>query len=468
MPGENRSIFNKMIPLLNQNLLKKWYPLVIDKTYGGYHTNITYDWKLEPEPPKMAVTQGRHMWTAAKAAMYFDDDLYASAAQHGFDFFRRKMWDQKYGGFYQMRDHRGETSDYLGFFDEKRGYGNAFLIYGLAALYELTGDPKVLDFTKEAFYWVEEHAKDPKGLGYFQFLTREGKPINKNGEYNTKADDAVEAGYKDQNSSIHLLEAYTELYNVWHDETLKQKLNDLLTLIRDVITTPEGYMNLFFDNEWNPVSFKNAPKEVREKNYRLEHVSFGHNYETAFLMLEASHVLGLKDDVKTLTVAKRMLDHALENGWEKDNGGFVDAAYYFAGDKKCTIIQDTKNWWAQGEAINILLMMSKIFPNEEVYRKYFVKEWDYIDKFIIDHEYGDWFEGGLDKQPNYKTGRKGHIWKGCYHTGRCLMNCTKMLSKDYPDLGPANKGFAKVAGSFNEMIDHWKKIADTAYGKPAR
>jgi mannobiose 2-epimerase len=460
-PTTLRNIFKDMSESLGKNLLEKWYPLAVDNANGGYYTDISYDWKIEPVQYKMAVTQGRQMWTAAKAAQYFDSKLYADVAKHGFDFFRDKMWDQKYGGFYQMRDYRGESCDYLEFYDEKRTYGNAFLIYGLAALYELTGDAKVLDFAKEAFHWVEEHAFDPKGGGYFQFLTREGKPFGKNDGYKTKADDAVEAAYKDQNSSIHLLEAYTELYSMWHDEMLKEKLHGLLKLIRDVITTPEGYMNLFFDYDWKPVSFRDAPKDVREKSYRLEHVSFGHNYETGFLMLEASHVLGLKDDVKTLTVAKKMLDHAIRNGWEKTNGGFVDAAYYFAGDKKCTIIHDTKNWWAQAEALNVLLMMSKIFPDENIYGEYFVKEWNYVDKFLLDHKHGDWFEGGLDKQPHYKTGLKGHIWKAAYHTGRSLMNCTKMLSKDFPDISPINKGFIKAAGSLNEFLDHWKKVAQS-------
>jgi len=454
-----KSIFGEMSESLGKNLLEKWYPLAVDKANGGYYTDISYDFKVEPVQHKMAVTQGRHMWTSAKAAMYFDSKVYADVAKHGFEFFRTKMWDQKYGGFYQMRDGRGETCDFLAFFDEKRTYGNAFMIYGLAALYELTKDDKVLELAKEGFAWVEEHAFDPKGGGYFQFLTREGKPLKRDDEYKTKADDAVEVGYKDQNSSIHLLEAYTELYNVWPYPTLKSKLQGLLTLIRDTITTPEGYMNLFFDDNWKPISFRNSPKEVREKNYRLEHVSFGHNYETGFLMLEASHVLGLKDDTKTLATAKRMLDHAIENGWEKENGGFVDASYYFAGDTKCTVIDDSKNWWAQVEALNALLMMSKIFPDQKIYIEYFGKEWDYIDKYLIDHEHGDWYDGGLDKQPHLKTGPKGHIWKAAYHTGRGLMNCTKMLSRDYPDNAPKNPGFIKVAGGFNGMLDHWRTVA---------
>ena len=34
--------------LLNDGLLKKWYPLVLDRECGGYFTNITSDWTLAP------------------------------------------------------------------------------------------------------------------------------------------------------------------------------------------------------------------------------------------------------------------------------------------------------------------------------------------------------------------------------------------------------------------------------------
>ncbi|HEY9165744.1 MAG TPA: AGE family epimerase/isomerase [Candidatus Kryptonia bacterium] len=459
-PSKDETIFREILNSLGENLLEKWYPLAVDKKYGGYFTDISFDFKLEPIQHKMVVTQGRHVWTTAKAAMLFDSTTYAEAAKHGYEFFRKKMWDQKNGGFFQMRGGDGEVCDYLGFFDEKRTYGCAFAVYGLAALYELTKDPKVLDLAKEGFAWIEEHAHDPNGRGYFQFMTAEGKPYGKNAPYKTKAYDEVEAGYKDQNSSIHLLEAYTELYGVWPDKTLKNRLNDLLLLIRDTITAPEGYMNLFFDNDWNPLSFKNTPKEIREKNYRLDHVSFGHNYETGFLMLEASNILGSKDDKKTLTVAKKMLDHALANGWDKENGGFVDEAYYFAGEKKCTVIKNTKNWWAQAEGLNVLLMMSKIFPNEATYHEHFLKQWSYIKNYLLDHKHGDWYEGGLDREPHFKNGPKGHIWKAAYHTGRALMNCAKMLAGDFPAKSPKNPGFAKAAKEMSEFIEHWRKIAE--------
>ncbi len=453
------NILEEMYEYVGKNLLDKWYPLAVDRQNGGYYTDISYDWKIAPVQHKMIVTQARYVWTASKAAIMFGSKVYADAARHGFDFLRNSMWDQKYGGFYQMRDGRGKVCDYLGFFDEKRTYGNAFAIYGLAALYELTKDQKVLDFAGEAFRWIEGHASDPKQKGYFQFISPEGEPFDKSSSYKTGAYDDVELGYKDQNSSIHLLEAYTELYNVWPDPAIKERLMALLLLIRDVITTKKGYMNLFFHNDWTPVSFKDAPKEVREKNYRLDHVSFGHDYETGFLMLEASHALGLRNDTETLKTARRMVDHAIANGWDSQNGGFFDAGYYFAGDDKCTIIQSTKNWWAQAEALNVLLIMSKIFPERKVYWEYFAKQWAYVKNYLLDREHGDWFEGGLDKEPHFKTGPKGHIWKCNYHTGRAMMNCIKMLARDDFKLVKESRGFKELKDASDKFMADWQKTA---------
>jgi mannobiose 2-epimerase len=369
------------------------------------------------------------------------------------------MWDQEFGGFYQMRSYNGKTTDYLGFFNEKRTYGNALAVFGLAALYELTKDNDVLEFAKEAFRWIETHAFDSKFKGYFQFLTREGKVFNSSSAYKTKAYDAMEQDYKDQNTSIHLLEGYTELFNIWQDDLLREKLMGLLILIRDIITTPKGHMNLFFDYDWKPVSFKDAKKEIRDKNFWLDHVSFGHDYETAFLMLEASYALGIKNDFETITIAKRMLDHAIVNGWDNENGGFFDRAYYFPNEHQCTIIQSTKNWWAQAEALNILLIMSKIFPGNRIYHDYFLKQWDYIKRYLLDYENGDWFEGGLDQEPHLKNGGKGHIWKAAYHTSRALMNCIYLLSLEQPKPLFLNKRFEENVQHFNQFISHWESTA---------
>jgi cellobiose epimerase len=438
--------------LLIDGILKRWYPLVIDRECGGYFTNVRFDWTLAPEQEKMIVSQARHVWTTTRAAAFLPDgSAYKDYARHGFLFLRDSMWDRQFGGFYQVRSRSGGWSDFRGWRDEKRTYGNAFAVFALADLYGLTRDAEVLEFAKQAFCWIEDHAYDPRYRGYFQFLTRDGKVFDDSGEYKCVASDNNEVGFKDQNSSIHLLEAYTALYRVWKDPTLRAQLSSLLTLIRDTMVTQRGYLQLFFHQDWTPVSFRDSEPDVREKHFGLDHVSVGHDYETAFLMLEASHVLGLENDTRTLAVARKMLDHALDSGWDSELGGFYEGGYYLKGEDQCRIIQHTKNWWAQAEALNALLLFSRIFPGS-VYERYFLEEWEYVSKYIIDWERGDWFEGGLDREPHFKTGPKSHIWKCTYHTTRALTNCITMLGG----------GSEKRGEETDEFIEHWKRTADEA------
>ncbi len=56
------------------------------------------------------------------------------------------------------------------------------------------------------------------------------------------------------------------------------------------------------------------------------------------------------------------------------------------------------------------------------------QQWQYIKTYLIDHVYGDWYEEGLDKEPQRKTALKGHIWKGNYHNFRALENCIERLN----------------------------------------
>jgi mannobiose 2-epimerase len=329
------------------------------------------------------------------------------------------MWDKTFGGFYSLLDINGNVLDTV-----KTAYGNAFAIYALAAAYIATKDTMALSLAQKGFLWLEKYSHDPAQKGYFQHLRRNGSLINRTHDVSSGS----ETGYKDQNSSIHLLEAFTELYLAWPDPLVKTRLEEMLYLIRDTITTEKGYLTLFFTPDWKPVSYRDSANEVREKHHNLDHVSFGHDIETAYLLLEASHVAGMKDHAVTLKTAKRMVDHTLENGWDKNVGGFYDEGYYYPAKNNITIIKDTKNWWAQAEGLNTLLIMADLFPNDSShYFSRFIQQWDYIDKYLIDHEHGDWYAGGIDKEPSQKTGLKGHQWKGTYHHFRSMVNCMKRL-----------------------------------------
>lgn len=396
-----------------------WYPLSIDTVNGGFFSDINYKWELEGIQNKFVVSQARHVWSTAHAAMFYqDDNTLRKIAFHGLEFLRDKMWDKEYGGFYDLVTKQGEPIKEDGKI-VKRAYGNAFVIYGLSAYYKAFGDAAALHLAQETFQWLEKSSYDTEHGGYYQFVSRDGIPL---------VNGYMGAPPKDQNSTIHLLEAFTELYKVWPDPLVKERLNSLLLLVRDKITTEKGYMVLFFKRDWTPVSFKDASPNVRERNYEFDHVSFGHDVETAYLMLEASEALGIKNDTVTLTVAKRMVDHGLENGWDKERGGLFDGGYYPSGQSRLIIVRNTKEWWCQVEALNSFLLMSELFPRDE--RDYFDKfciQWEYCKMYLIDHEHGGWYWGGIDIVPQNKYVPKVSIWKCNYHTSRSLINCINRL-----------------------------------------
>jgi mannobiose 2-epimerase len=419
--GQDPALSDQIEQHLRQDVLDKWYPQAMDTVDGGFMSTFSYDFRPVGEQEKMIVTQSRHVWTNAKAAeRYPEVAYYAAGAAHGFSFLRDKFWDAKNGGFFWLLDKQGEVKGD----SSKTAYGNAFAIYALAAYYKQSGNQEALELAKKSFYWLDSGAHDPINRGYYQHLGRTGKPRIRPSDTPSISD----LGYKDQNSSIHLLEAFAELYEAWPDELLRSRLEEMLILIRDTIVNEDGHLTLFLYPDWRPVSFADSAEVVIEKHHNLDHVSFGHDVETAFLMLEASHVLGLKDDHKTLEVAKKMLDQALKLGWDEELGGFYDEGYYFKDGYRVT--RKTKNWWAQAEGLNTLLLFHQLYPDDshDYYGK-FIQLWKYIDTYLIDHEYGDWYAGGLDQQPELKTANKGHNWKGIYHHYRSLDAVIKRLEK---------------------------------------
>jgi mannobiose 2-epimerase len=415
------SILTQMKFSARTELIDKYYPANIDTLYGGYLSSFSYDFKPVGDQDKMIVTQARHVWTTAKAALFYKDSSFTRMSRHGFYFLRDKMWDQEYGGFYTLVNRKGEPRN-----DNKNAYGNAFGIFALAAYYETSHDPQALELVKKAFEWLEKNSHDPVYKGYYQHLQRNGAVIKRPANEPAGSD----LGYKDQNSSIHLLEAFTELYHVWPDPLVKERLQEMLLLIRDKMVHPKGYLQLFFTPDWKPVSHRDSSHAAIVRLSNLDHVSFGHDVETAYLMMEASETLGNHNDTKTIAVGKKMVDHALKYGWDNEFAGFYDRAYYFKDEPSIKILKPAKNWWAQAEGLNTLLIFSRLYPKDKMqYGKMFQKLWQYTQTYLIDHEHGDWYEEGLDRAPERKTGQKAHIWKAAYHNFRSLSNCIKKLEE---------------------------------------
>lgn len=407
---------------LEQDLLDKWYPTVVDTKYGGYLSNLTVDFEPMEQQPKMIVTQARHVWTLSAVADMFPGykKRYQEYAAGGVEFLKNKMWDQQHGGFYSLVTREGKPiKGDNSFTGSKTSYGNAFAIYGLVEYAQTFNNEEALQLAKRTFRWMDEHAHDPEYGGYFQNISREGRPMKSGWG---------EEPPKDQNSSIHIMEAFAELYRAWPNDTLRSRLQEMLTLVRDTIRTDQNHLQLFFKADWTPISYRDTTQTPRF--YRLDHVSFGHDVETAYLMLDATEALGL-DTGSILAIGKKMVDRSIEQGWDSKKGGFYDAGYYLDDPQNMKIVKETKQWWISAEALNSFLIMGDLYPDDSHdYYGHFKQQWDYIDTYVIDQRYGGWYRNGIDTAPWEKERPKGDIWKGTYHNSRALMNCIRRLRSD--------------------------------------
>jgi len=402
------------------DLLHNFYPRIVDTIHGGYWTNFEYDWTRSKDQDKMLVTQARGLWTASRAAAVFPENkIYRMAADHGYKFLTKHMWDEKNGGFYQyyFTDASIKTDP-----SYKLIYGNAFALYALSEYARINKNDSVLNWVKKSFTWLEENAHDPMHLGYFNIVLP-GKPMPPLDPSSARLIRRINwsgADQKDQNTSIHLMEALTATYMVLPDSLVKERLSEMLMLVRDTMTDPEGYLHLFFSRTWEKVSHRDSSRKYILAHLGKDHISFGHNIETAYLLVDASEKLYGKPDEKTLAVSKKLLDHTLANGFDKNYMGLFDKGYLFPGEKTIEIADSTKTWWAQAEAWHALALFNKLYPKETVYETAFEHMWNYIQKDVIDHQYGGWYNSGIDISPANKTFRKAHAWKSCYHDGRAL------------------------------------------------
>jgi mannobiose 2-epimerase len=396
--------------MLRQNVLDVWFPRTVDTQNGGFHSSFTRDWQSGKSQGKFSVFQGRMTWIASQIVLRRPElkDQFMPVVEHGVEFLNNVLWDKQYGGFFWGLDDKGQIIPFYS--DGKHLYGISFGLYGAAAAYQATHHPAALELAQKTFRWIDEHAHDAENGGYFEWLTRDGKVVVGNSGTVTLTAVPVAAfpiGYKSMNTHIHLLESFSQLYEIWKDDTLRRRLEELLAINRDKICVQPGVMNLYFTNDWRAIP---------------DHDSYGHDVETAYLMLEAEEVLGHGHNPATERMAKMLVDHALAYGWDENHGGFYREGTTFAKPE-----DRRKEWWVQMEGLNALLLMHEKYGRQtDVYFRAFQQQWQFIKIYQTDNQFHGIYEmvdaEGIPVSPN-----KGRIWKAAYHDGRALLNVSDRL-----------------------------------------
>jgi len=398
--------------------VRAWFPRSVDSENGGFYCNFDRAWNKGIDQPKTIVFQSRLTWLASQLAARRPEltGELARVARHGADFLSKNLWDQQYGGFYWSLDPKTQEGRPD---QDKHAYGTAFGIYALASAGHALKEKKYTDKAVEAFRWLDKHAHDAQNGGYFESFSRDGTPlpVGSPGEDPIKRDLIfTPSGCKSMNTHIHLLEAFTALYEVWQDPTLKARMEELLDLLLEKVCVWPGAQFMFFTPDWKPLPTA---------------MSFGHDVETAYLLLEAAKVLDEPDSPKVWKTAKALVDHSLRYGWDKTNGGFYDegSALSKAGGH-----EQIKTWWVQAEGMNTLLLMHERYGKEtDQYWSRFQEQWEFIRKFQMDGFYGGWYarvsdEGTIPDKDSYAT-RKAGEWKCGYHDGRAMLNVMERLDR---------------------------------------
>lgn len=402
---------------LQNYVIPFWLERSVDKEYGGFITSFDQNGNFDGNGVKNIVTQSRMVWGFSYLkdfAKEEDKKEMQEAAQQGAEYLITKFWDQEKGGLYWLLNRDGSIAD-----PSKLTYGEGFGVYALAQYYLTYGDKTALSFAEETFDLLQKYATDTLRGGYFENIERDWS-ISPAGSY---AGDR-----KSLDIHMHLLEAWTTLYEATGDEIHKRKLQEVWDIIKTyMVNTESGYGLNQFDlwfHQLPAINIMRTWNAEREKNETItiptNTTSYGHNVELSWLADHALNILGERKSEDNELLIK-FLDHALLHGYDHENGGlFRDGVEN--GD---ALVLD-KEWWQNFEALTGFLN-GYLLTKDEKYLEVFIKQWKFVKTHFMNYEVGE-SRQLLNRKGEPLVSNIGNPWKGIYHTGRALAECITRLN----------------------------------------
>jgi len=440
-----RATVARMAAELRENILPFWLAHTVDRERGGFYGLITNDLRVDAKAPRGALLTSRILWTFAAAYRWESDPAYLEMANWAYEDLMSRFWDTKHGGFLWSAGADGAPLQ-----THKQVYGQAFAIYALAEYFAASGVEAALERAQTMFGLLETHTHDPVHGGYHEALSREWGPRD---EMSLNPGEPSEP--KSMNTSIHVMEALTNLVRVWPDPLVVARLAEMVSIMMDQIIDPETHHTvLFFAEDWAP---------------RSENVSYGHDIETSWLLVEAAEAVtavaaatatgeGLGEDAGPSIAgrsARRATTTTAEPGWslavpgnegsllERAKGIAVrmaQAVYEEGVDPDGAVLyesgphgweDDTKQWWPQAEGAVGFLNAYQL-SGESHFLKAAYRCWDFIDTYLVNRRYGGWIRyvardhASAPDDSTDDDDAKVSFWKCPYHNGRA---CLEMASR---------------------------------------
>jgi len=373
------------------NILDYWVNNTIDLEYGGFVGKIDHFNNVMKNADKGIILNTRILWSFSAVSNYLQTDLYKDICDRSYNYLKEFFNDDMHQGLYWELNYKGEPLN-----KRKQVYAQAFGIYALSEYYSLSKNEEVKKWAIKLFELIEKNAKDQKRLGYLEAFNEDWSTI-KDMRLSKKDMNAS----KTMNTHLHVLEAYTSLLKIYDNKELKESLKILIELFLEKFLNSRNHFDLFFDENWNLLS---------------NSVSYGHDIETAWLLIEAAKVIGDGDLLKQTEILEaEVADTFLEEGID------IDGAVINEKNLSINHVDTDRHWWPQMEALVGLNYAYKI-KKEEKYITNSLKIWDFTKKYIIDHKNGEWHFRVDKKGKPYRSEDKVSMWKAPYHTTRaCIL-----------------------------------------------
>ena len=404
---------------LTRELLPFWLTRCRDGVHGGFITHFDQHGRDTGEDQKSLIAQTRCVFTMASAHRAgYGGGACAEFARHGVDFLLDRMWDRRHGGFYWTVNRKGDVQ-----IDKKILYGLSFAIYALSEYTLATGDGRGREYAEATCDLVQQHCADPGLGGYFEMFERDWRrcgPGSGGGDRKTL------------DVHMHLMEAFTTLYECTRGEPHRRALREDIDLLVRRILHPEfatGIPQFWadwrvapqirFDIVWGWDRFA----EGGAKPHADDNTSYGHNVEFAWLLRHALDILGEPSGPYD-PVMRKQLDHAVKAGIDYEYGGVYVEGPHDGGPA----YDREKEFWQQAESL-IGLLDGCLHVGTDPYWKAYEAVHRFVFDKMVNRAVGEWWPL-LSRDGNTRIWtHMSHSWKINYHSVRSMIQSINRLEK---------------------------------------
>ncbi|MGN0299348.1 MAG: AGE family epimerase/isomerase [Lachnospiraceae bacterium] len=386
---------------LTGHLIPFWESLM-DQEYGGFYGHLDYDLSLDRQAVKGCILNSRILWFFSNAYLLLKEEHLLLAAKHACQFMKKYCMDTEMGGVFWSVTYDGVPED-----TTKHTYNQAFAIYALSSYYDASKDEEALQLAEELYQLIESRCKDE--YGYLEAFDRSFYPID-----NDKLSENGVMAEKTMNTLLHVFEAYTELYRVTRKAEVAENLRWMLDIMAEKIYNPQKQrQEVFFDRTWNSL---------------IDLHSYGHDIETAWLVDRALEIL--KDSSyteKILPITKALTRQIYQTAYRNHS---------VMNEAERGVVDTTRVWWVQAEAIVGFLNGYEQEPACEEYLQAAKDIWDYIKEYVIDAREGSEWYWSVSEQGIPSRKPIVEPWKCPYHNGRmCIEVVKRFQSSKFADTG---------------------------------